>query len=109
MIRKFKRCVGERINEFIINSNDSDTISSLFSILNIELLMKEGFHYYEEDNYKLLLMEACYLTCKLNRPVKKKAEKLGFFLLDSCTEEQKQWNIYYLLFNLLTTTLIEWD
>lgn len=109
MIRKFKRCVGERINEFIINSNDSDTISSLFSILNIELLMKEGFHYYEEDNYKLLLMEACYLTYKLNRPGKKKAEKLGFFLLDSCTEEQKQWDIYYPLFYLLTTTLIGWD
>ena len=54
-------------------------------------------------------MEACYLTYKLDKPGKKKAEKLGLFLLDNCTEKQKQWDIYYPLFNLLTTTLTEWD
>lgn len=54
-------------------------------------------------------MEACYLTYKLDKPGKKKAEKLGLFLLDNCAEKQKQWDIYYPLFNLLTTTLTEWD
>lgn len=54
-------------------------------------------------------MEACYLTYKLSRPGKKKAERLGFFLLDTCSEKEKQWDIYYPLFNLLTTTLTEWD